>query len=978
MMNNRYVFRVLIAMILVVLQTNHVKAQDIADIEKAYARYPSAANLLDRSDNTEKITALSVDKQSIAILDKYFSKLGDVDYIKISFDSASDLQAVFDFAQKLPKLKYIQFEEWTFFAKKQDSVKGDIVLPKSFGNCKNIVAIRFNGNSKIDLDANIEAFKRLPNLRFLLFFSVPISFVPIQIRDLPITGLRLELNKNRFPDWVSQMKQLKNLEIVGDVSDCDEMYANLSNMPSLDLLWLRYTKISTTTSRTTKLNNVSTVKVESATVENAFAFFQMFDKNKKLRELSINSSRLNEIPKNIQTFQYLNRLTISSLRNHIQIPEVIGRLSQLEYLDISHDSLVLLPRQLYTLKKLKVLNVSQNKLANLADEIGTLNSLKDINYSYNNIVELPASLNNLLKLETMDGSVNPIKRLPSLSNLKFLQKLKFDYCDLQSLPNDIGSLRNMQELHLKNNFLQKLPDGICELNKLKYLNIEHNNLQSLPEEIGNLRALEELNLEYNQIEAIPSNVGRLSSLRELFIGYNKIKHLPKEIAHLSSLEKFFAYSSTAQNKESPRNYYSSRVIYRGDKSIPDTIPSFSKLKDFPNNLEKWKKIKEIRLDGNDFSQEPNIINALATIPAKGYKVNLNECGIQYLPDSVWKTFYGASLELADNKIKKLPPGMVNAPYLSYLTLSRNGLPTTTSNLNTFSENRYGVLLYFQEAGLLSLDKLPKNDMMVLALLQKGNQYFLWQKNYAKCVEMVRKAESINPELTAQRMDYQSVGESQYHIGEYKGAIEKLTKAIQEDTSGFVRIFNSIYPDFIYRAKSYLAIRDTLNAIKDYETLAGRFDPNLWSDAGILYKKIGDDVNAKRIFMNGAQELDGIRSINPKNHQGELIPINQLSVLELYIVAEDFAKASVYADSIQHNMTDTSLKPICQYLVECLKIISTNDTNYKTDFNPNSYKGEISKRWSFGLFLQWLDLTKINRQKVKELRALTLSMQVAQQ
>lgn len=75
------------------------------------------------------------------------------------------------------------------------------------------------------------------------------------------------------------------------------------------------------------------------------------------------------------------------------LPPEIGRLTYLEYLDLSH-----------------------NKMKNLPTEIGNLTALITLKVADNKLIEVPSALSSLQRLENLDLSNN---RLTSLVSLEF-------------------------------------------------------------------------------------------------------------------------------------------------------------------------------------------------------------------------------------------------------------------------------------------------------------------------------------------------------------------------------------------------------------------------------------------------------------------------------------------------------------------------------------------------------------------------------
>jgi len=131
-------------------------------------------------------------------------------------------------------------------------------------------------------------------------------------------------------------------------------------------------------------------------------------------------------------------------REHLKnIPaEVFSSFKNLQYLDLSKNSLTELPPEIGNLKNLKHLNLSKNKLSTLPPEIGKLESLKELVVNQNNIASLPDEIGDLKKLEFFDLWSNEITQFPpTISNLKKLKEL-----DLRVILLDDDQQKAIKEL----------------------------------------------------------------------------------------------------------------------------------------------------------------------------------------------------------------------------------------------------------------------------------------------------------------------------------------------------------------------------------------------------------------------------------------------------------------------------------------------------------------------------------------------------
>ncbi|XP_035677918.1 uncharacterized protein LOC118416780 [Branchiostoma floridae] len=94
------------------------------------------------------------------------------------------------------------------------------------------------------------------------------------------------------------------------------------------------------------------------------------------------------------------------------VPEDIGRLKNLQVLDLQNSSLASLPDSVGELMQLRHLNISANKFTSVPDSIMNLSNLEKLNMSGNRISHLPLTLIRLAKLKDMGISENPLTYPP--------------------------------------------------------------------------------------------------------------------------------------------------------------------------------------------------------------------------------------------------------------------------------------------------------------------------------------------------------------------------------------------------------------------------------------------------------------------------------------------------------------------------------------------------------------------------------------
>lgn len=243
---------------------------------------------------------------------------------------------------------------------------------------------------------------------------------------------------------------------------------------------------------------------------------------------------------------------------HITVPVSIGELTQLQTLEIAHNSLAD-ESALQSLQQLQVLNVEGVKIKNW-EWLGSLAQLRTLNMNNNALAELPNqvfALQQLVKLELKQNKLTSVPEhlatLPGLNYLDlsnnaikefpyFLARLVMDTILLRS--NKIAEVNtdklygannnaalNWGELNLARNQLTRLQlrEGMHQLRKL---DLSHNQLEVLDDSLfaGSLGSFYASN---NKIGVIPKAVLKRVSYAYFWLQHNEITELPDYFARAS-------------------------------------------------------------------------------------------------------------------------------------------------------------------------------------------------------------------------------------------------------------------------------------------------------------------------------------------------------------------------------------------------------------------------------------------------------------
>lgn len=164
------------------------------------------------------------------------------------------------------------------------------------------------------------------------------------------------------------------------------------------------------------------------------------------KALNLNYLELKNLPPNIFSLEKLERLYLSNtLLDNNQIILIVKCLSQLQELDISGNSLSVLPRDINQLSQLRSLDLSNNKLKILPDSIGQLSKLQTLDLSHNQLKVVFESIAQLSQLQGLSFGHNQLKFVPeNVGQLSQLQTLDFSHNQLVSIPKSIGQLSQLR------------------------------------------------------------------------------------------------------------------------------------------------------------------------------------------------------------------------------------------------------------------------------------------------------------------------------------------------------------------------------------------------------------------------------------------------------------------------------------------------------------------------------------------------------
>lgn len=887
--------------------------------------------------------------------------LSQIKGVAIKFDKNTDLKKIIDHLKLLPNLGYLKFDN-IFFLKEGYTSQ---CLPSNLLELSKLKTIAFYYSNEKNFKCDFLILSKLKNLKNLVFIGGRSDILQTHnfLKLKQLEGIYCSARYGPIiPYEINGFPNLKTFLIAADkYPNGDQMLKNLSKNQNIENLMLSYVPLNDSISKSlSNFKNLKRLRLFGK-IENPKLLFNSLS-NKTINELYLSNNSLESDLSELTDFKQLEKFYSSNNNLGKKLSINFFKLKNLSFIEIQGSKLEVIDDNIYKLKKLETLKLHFNKLKKFTISNQNLTYLTLRN---NFLAELTDKIGGLSSLKYLDLSDNKLEFLPkSIINLTLLDTLNLENNYLKSLPKDFGNLSNLKFLNLEQNILTSLPHSFPNLYRLNYLNVTANDLNSFPKNFGDLTSLENLQGSSNFIEYLPNSFKKLENLKRINLRYNNLSKLPTGFGNLKNLE--FLYLGNKENFKYQFDRYNSDL----HKFKKDSIKRKSRLMNdiifFPKDFVDLKKLKVIDLSNNYSLNNSNLFEILKKASFKDYTLNIDNCNISFLPEAGWKTIGVKSLDVSHNKIEKLPYNIVKASYLTTLDIRKN----TGDSLNMYISSKEQLSIYYNELGLTNGEILPNTMELAKAYAKYSNKKYS-KKQFEKAVEYAEKAISIDKKIALNYLFESNLAEIYYKSNMFEKSIYYANNFLQKDTIFNVRVLNSILPNFEYKYKSQLALGDTIQAITTLEIGSRDFSANKWTEAGLLAKKMKMYTKAQHFFNKSFEFYINYLKKN-NNNWGY-----HLSLLEVYIIAEEFNKANEYL----LNLKNKDIKELkYQFLLEYFNIILdeiNNNESFFTDYEV--LKEKLKKQdvnftgWSFELFLQWNELNSLSIKK--NLKTLTRLLQI---
>jgi len=305
-------------------------------------------------------------------------------------------------------------------------------------------------------------------------FSIDSNGYPVKI-----SFRKLQLKK--IPELVGKLTHIKKIDFSQNQITKIEGLDNLTQLTELNLSQNQITRIE-------GLDNLTQLKKLNLG-QNQITKIEGLDNLTQLTELNINENQINEIKGlgNLIKLRVLNLsknpLSFNDTKIYEQGAETVVQYCKL--LDSIEKKLFIELIDKFNLKKenfqiddntykLFKIDLSNRNIKKIPKLIGKLSDLRELNLSHNKIIKIE-ELENLSKLEKLDLSHNQILEIGGLEKLSQLQELSLSNNRIMKIKG-LDKLAKLRIIDLSDNYIKKI-EGFEKNTQLRTIKIDRNPLE---------------------------------------------------------------------------------------------------------------------------------------------------------------------------------------------------------------------------------------------------------------------------------------------------------------------------------------------------------------------------------------------------------------------------------------------------------------------------------------------------------------------
>ncbi|MBT4594506.1 hypothetical protein HOD08_01350 [bacterium] len=417
-----------------------------------------------------------------------------------------------------------------------------------------------------------------------------------------------------------------------------------------------------------------------------------YDAQNMLTQLTCNDLGITELPEIIGKLKNLQSINLS--KNLLKkLPPTIANLKQLEFLEANNNVLMEFPKCIRGLTNLKSLKMDGNKIPSIQGRLGNLQNLELLSFEDNIICYVSPDLFDLPKLKSISLSKNRIKKIPEIGNLKSLEFIELEENEISEIPADIMYCENLKKLSLKGNPLSSVPEELYDIKTLKEIGLDENPDRAIvPRKLKKppTATYQNLTIDLPSCEKNPSENCDDDDLCSVWSGSSDKTASPTPTKEDPPFKMWTLPDGTNWadvSNDSPLDSNEYTVISRNEL--------FDNIQDSQKNFAAWKKTNaksENKNPGIDLAiQNLTELNELCSklrnnptfLAGAQKKITSISCHGFRSPDFPKEIFQLTRLERLDfsqNNISKIPDGIENLENLEELDISYNRLTELPSEL----------------------------------------------------------------------------------------------------------------------------------------------------------------------------------------------------------------------------------------------------------------------------------------------------------